>query len=85
MVTNIGADLSDVQETSQVFSGKELCVVNGPPSHTKQQLERKLVEMGATIVQYPTPQTFCVVAEKENLRVKGKSILLLGIDMLLPF
>ena len=54
-----------------MFAGKEMCVVNGLPTHPKQELELRLVEMGGTVVQNPTADTFCVVAEKENVKVKS--------------
>ena len=39
------ADVSDVKEVSKMFEGKEFCVVNAPREMTKQEVERKIVEV----------------------------------------
>lgn len=39
------ADVSDVQEVSKMFEGKEFCVVNGPREMSKQEIERKIAEV----------------------------------------
>ncbi len=36
-----------------MFDGKELCVMNGSAKHSKTYLDRKIVELGGTIVQNP--------------------------------
>ena len=36
-----------------MFENKEYCVINGPSEHPKQELEKKVVEFGGTIVQNP--------------------------------
>jgi DNA ligase-4 len=47
------ADTSDVKKSSSCFSKKEICVLNGSDSLTKQELERKIVSGGGTVVQNP--------------------------------
>jgi len=65
------ADLSSVKQVSQIFHDKEFCIVNGPVSHSKSLLEKKVAENGGTITQTPGSDTFCVIAERINLRVKN--------------
>ncbi|XP_073251496.1 DNA ligase 4-like [Porites lutea] len=65
------ADLSSVKQVSQIFQDKELCIVNGPPSHSKSLLEKKVAENGGILTQNPGPDTFCVVAERINVKVKN--------------
>ena len=36
-----------------MLAGKEICVVNGTATHTKSDLEKKIIEFGGTIVQNP--------------------------------
>lgn len=64
------ADLTDVKEISQLFTGKEFCIINGPSDFSKHDIEKKVVELGGLIVQNPTVNTMCIIAEKENFRVK---------------
>ncbi|KAK7101253.1 DNA ligase 4-like [Littorina saxatilis] len=64
-----GADVSDVEQVSQVLSGKEVCVINGPADLTKQQIERKVKEMGGEFVQNPGSSTTFVLAEKVAVKV----------------
>lgn len=65
------ADVSSVEEVSQMFQEKEFCIVNGPSSHPKAVLEKKVAENGGTLTQNPCSDTFCVVAERINVRVKN--------------
>lgn len=65
------ADLSDVKQTSKMLEGKEICVINGPSSCPKQELEKKIVECGGKIVQNPGNETYCVLVEKIVYRVKS--------------
>lgn len=44
------ADVSDVQEVSRMFEGKEFCVVNGPRELPKQDIERKIAEVNVKCV-----------------------------------
>ncbi|KAL8610583.1 hypothetical protein ACOMHN_006302 [Nucella lapillus] len=64
-----GADVSDVEQVSQVLSGKEVCVMNGSPDLSKTDIERNLVQMAATFVQNPGGSTSFVLAEKMVVKV----------------
>ncbi|GFR84311.1 DNA ligase [Elysia marginata] len=66
-----GADVSNITQVSQVLQGKEFCIVNGPSSCPKQELEKRVVELGGLIVQHPDTTTLCVIVEKTNVRVKN--------------
>ncbi|XP_025109281.1 DNA ligase 4-like isoform X2 [Pomacea canaliculata] len=64
-----GADVSNVTQVSHLLSGREICVINGPSDMTKDELERKVAEMGGIFVQNPGKTTFCILAEKTNVKV----------------
>ncbi|KRY19719.1 DNA ligase 4, partial [Trichinella patagoniensis] len=38
---------------SNIFQGRELCILNGNDTFTKENLEGKVVELGGTVVQHP--------------------------------
>ena len=38
-------------QEADTFEGKELCIIQGSTSHSKQKLEEDIVRMGGTIVQ----------------------------------
>ena len=38
-------------QEADTFEGKELCIIQGSTSHSKQMLEQDIVRMGGTIVQ----------------------------------
>ena len=40
-------------KVSEMLAGKEICVVNGTNTHSKSDLEKKIIEFGGTIVQNP--------------------------------
>ncbi|XP_057368130.1 DNA ligase 4-like isoform X1 [Daphnia carinata] len=65
------ADTSDIKSSSNCFSDKEICVLNGSGSLTKQELERRVVSGGGIVVQHPTHSTFCIIAVKDDIRVKS--------------
>ena len=54
-----------------MLAEREICIVNGPPSCPKQELEKKVVECGGIVVQNPGFDTYCVLADKVNLKVKN--------------
>ncbi|CAH1773972.1 unnamed protein product [Owenia fusiformis] len=66
-----GIDTSTVLKISEMFAGKEFSVINGSAKYSKQSLEKKIVEYGGTIVQNPSSDTYCVLAEKVALKVKN--------------
>ena len=40
-------------QVSEILADKEICVINGTASHSKADLEKKIVEFGGTIAQNP--------------------------------
>ena len=49
-------------QVSQIFQDKELCIVNGPPSHSKSLLEKKVAEV------FLVPCSFqCTIRGKDNI------------------
>ncbi|XP_077509630.1 DNA ligase 4 [Amblyomma americanum] len=64
------ADLSDIVKKGDILQGKELCILMSC-KEKKQQLEVRVAEVGGSVVQNPSKETFCVVAEKVNFRVRG--------------
>ncbi|KRZ51252.1 DNA ligase 4 [Trichinella nativa] len=49
---------------SNIFQGRELCILNGNDTFTKENLEGKVVELGGTVVQHP-------VAGRQTVKVKS--------------
>lgn len=45
--------------------------MSGTSSHPKPDLENRIAELGGYIVQNPGPDTYCVIAGSENIRVKN--------------
>ncbi|XP_007891664.1 DNA ligase 4 [Callorhinchus milii] len=66
-----GQDLSCVDKVSSIFDDVEFCVLNGPHNHPKADLEKGIAECGGLVVQNPGPDTYCVVADTVNVRVKN--------------
>lgn len=64
-------NLSSVNKVSSVFEDVEFCVMSGLDSHPKPVLENRIAEFGGYIVQNPGPDTYCVIAGSENIRVKN--------------
>lgn len=64
-------DVSTVAVRSSVLCGKEICIVTGCGSRSKQDIEVVVIEHGGSIVQNPGQETFCVIAEKLNFRVRS--------------
>lgn len=64
-------NLSNINKVSNTFEDVEFCVMNGIDSHPKLDLENKIAELGGYIVQNPGPDTYCVIAGSENIRVKN--------------
>lgn len=60
-----------VEKTSDIFSGKEICVLSGIEEHSKQDLEKMVLGNGGSVVQQPTSSTFCVVFGSKNIRVQN--------------
>ena len=66
-----GANIDDVEVTSQTFKGKEFYVVNGSPEFSKNDIELKIASYGGSFRQNPTSNTFCVLVHEQNFRVKN--------------
>eukprot|EP00794_Sanderia_malayensis_P019370 gene19370-21291_t len=66
-----GADITNIKEVSKLFKDYEFCVMNGSNEHSKGTLERQIAERGGTFTQNPCSSTYCVIAEKVNVRVKN--------------
>ncbi|XP_055965459.1 DNA ligase 4 [Sorex fumeus] len=64
-------NLSSVNKISNVFEYVEFCVMSGLAGHPKPALENRIAEFGGCIVQNPGPDTYCVIAGTENIRVKN--------------
>lgn len=64
-------NLSNINKVSNIFEDVEFCVMSGTDSHPKPDLENRIAELGGYIVQNPGPDTYCVIAGSENIRVKN--------------
>ncbi|XP_023828890.1 DNA ligase 4 [Salvelinus sp. IW2-2015] len=64
-------DLSGVTKERNMFEDVEFCVMNGNEAHTKAELEKAVARCGGIVVQNPGPDTYCVIAAVENMRVKN--------------
>ncbi|KAM5311102.1 DNA ligase 4 isoform 1-T2 [Glossophaga mutica] len=64
-------NLSNINKVSNIFEDVEFCVMSGISSHPKPDLENRIAEFGGYIVQNPGPDTYCVIAGSENIRVKN--------------
>lgn len=64
-------NLSSVNKVSSVFEDVEFCVMCGLDGHPKPALESRIAEFGGYVVQNPGPDTYCVIAGSENIRVRN--------------
>lgn len=64
-------DLSGVTKETDMFEDVEFCVINGTEAHPKAELERGVASCGGIVVQNPGPDTYCIIAGSENMRVKN--------------
>ncbi|CAH1392247.1 unnamed protein product [Nezara viridula] len=60
-----------VEKTSEIFAGKEICILTGIEEHSKQDLEALVLGNGGSVVPQPTSSTFCVVFGSKNIRVQN--------------
>lgn len=65
------ADLTKVVKKADVLAGKEICVMGGDESLTKQQIEKLIVEHGGSLTQHPKKDTFCIVSDTFSVRVNN--------------
>ncbi|KAL6061109.1 hypothetical protein STEG23_032481 [Scotinomys teguina] len=64
-------NLSNISKVSNVFEDVEFCVMSGLDGYPKSDLENRIAEFGGYIVQNPGPDTYCVIAGCENIRVRN--------------
>ncbi|XP_068165472.1 DNA ligase 4 [Antennarius striatus] len=64
-------DLSGVAKETDMFEDVEFCVLNGTDDHPKAELEKGVARCGGIPVQNPGPDTYCVIAGVENMRVRN--------------
>ncbi|XP_017292785.1 DNA ligase 4 isoform X2 [Kryptolebias marmoratus] len=64
-------DLSGVSKETDMFEDVEFCVLNGTADHPKSELEKGVARCCGIVVQNPGPDTYCVIAGVENMRVKN--------------
>ncbi|XP_019712986.1 DNA ligase 4 [Hippocampus comes] len=64
-------DLSGVAKETDIFEDVEFCILNGTADHPKAELEKAVARCGGIVVQNPGPETYCVIAGLENMRVKN--------------
>ncbi|KAM5288996.1 DNA ligase 4 [Ctenodactylus gundi] len=64
-------NLSNVNKVSSIFEDVEFCVMSGTDCYPKPDLENRIAQFGGYIVQNPGPDTYCVIAGSENIRVKN--------------
>ncbi|KAK7893213.1 hypothetical protein WMY93_022365 [Mugilogobius chulae] len=64
-------DLTGVKKETDMFEDVEFCVINGTEEHPKAELEKGVASCGGIVVQNPGPDTYCVLAGVENMRVKN--------------
>jgi DNA ligase-4 len=64
-------DPSAVEVKGDLFANLEFCVMNGDQQQTKSALELMIHSYKGSTVQYPTINTFCVIAARETLKVQN--------------
>ena len=64
-------DFSKVEVETSVFDGREFCVMAVPDGKTKSEIETRVVQNGGKIVQNANKETFCVITDKLNLRLRN--------------
>lgn len=64
-------DLSGVAKETDMFEDVEFCILNGTAERPKAELEKGVARCGGVLVQNPGPDTYCVIAGAENMRVKN--------------
>ena len=55
---------------TNIFKGREFCIINGDMSFRKDFLETLVRNQGGTLVQAPTSKTFVAIAGKVSVKVK---------------
>eukprot|EP01124_Arcella_intermedia_P024176 TRINITY_DN4012_c0_g1_i3.p1 TRINITY_DN4012_c0_g1~~TRINITY_DN4012_c0_g1_i3.p1 ORF type:complete len:941 (-),score=258.52 TRINITY_DN4012_c0_g1_i3:49-2478(-) len=65
------ADTSNIKVEREIFGQMEFCVMNGDNDFSKEELEILIHQYGGSTTQYPTKDTYAVIAAKETLKVKN--------------
>ncbi|KAL1137893.1 hypothetical protein AAG570_009588 [Ranatra chinensis] len=62
-----------VERISEIFKNKEICVMSGSETSSKQDLEGIIIKNGGKIVATPTSNTYCIVIgdSRHDIRVKN--------------
>lgn len=70
--TCVAVPTPKVEKLSDLFSGKEICVLTGSSkAFSKIELEKIVRQNGGSISEHPGSQTFCVLFGDENVRVRN--------------
>ncbi|XP_016845791.1 DNA ligase 4 isoform X1 [Nasonia vitripennis] len=65
-------DNDEVQRTSRLFEGKEICVINGDSEMDRQVIVKLLQQHSAKVVQNASKDTFCLlVGDPETLKAQN--------------
>ena len=67
----LSPSLAKIEVVSDIFNGREICVMVTPSETTKDAIERVIVQNGGLVVQNAMKETFCVVANKLNVRIRN--------------
>ncbi|KAJ3584327.1 hypothetical protein NHX12_014823 [Muraenolepis orangiensis] len=67
-------DLSGVARETDMFEDVEFCILTGSEDHPKAELEKAVARCGGVVVQNPGPDTYCVIAGTENMRVRNLTL-----------
>ena len=67
-----GIDASLVNKVSNALVGKEFCIIETGSANEKSTLERRVAELGGSLVQNPIEaSTFCIVASTKTQKING--------------
>ncbi|CAF0874039.1 unnamed protein product [Brachionus calyciflorus] len=64
-------DPSVVEKLGEIFSKKEFCVLIEDDLKRKNNLEKRIIELGGEIVQNPGKETLCIITNRTTHRVKS--------------
>lgn len=82
-----GINPNHVDKISEIFIGKEFCVIVGTEKNPKSFIEKKIMECGGETVQNPGVNTFCILTSKKIHKVNAyiKKVVFKGITFFLRF
>ncbi|KAK9497557.1 hypothetical protein O3M35_004257 [Rhynocoris fuscipes] len=64
-------DSSNIEKIGNIFDGKEICVLTGDNTISKETLQKMVVEQNGSSVNVPGIKTFCIIAGDINVRVQN--------------